>query len=122
MSLYHWDHTTGSDAIIHSHRTHIIRVLAPSQKVLASHEIGSVVDHEATAFHSDGVTVIKVGMQVSAVTHALMITAAEVPILVKDNLEEKNFISSTITNNIWQIHYSNSYRPFPCLCFELFPM
>ncbi len=88
FSLYHWDHTTGSDAIIHSHRTHIIRVLAPSQKVLASHELVRIVDHEATAFHSDGVTVIEDGMQVSAVTHALMITAAEVPILVKDNLEE----------------------------------
>ncbi len=107
---------TGSDAIVHSHRTHIIRVLAPSQKVLSSHEIGSVVNHEATAFHSDGVTAIEVGIQVRAVTHALMITATEVPILVKDNLEETFYISSKIIIHIWLIHYSNSYRPFPCLC------
>lgn len=91
FSLYHWDHTTGSDAIIHSHHTHVIGILAPSQKVLVSHEVASVVDHEATTFHSDGVTAIEVGMQVSAVTYALMVTAAEVPVLVKDNLEKTIF-------------------------------
>lgn len=67
---------------------HVIRVLAPSQKLLVTHEFRSVIDHEATAFYFDGVTAIEVGMQVSAVTHALMVTATEVPILIKDNLEE----------------------------------
>lgn len=66
--------------------THVIGVLASFKEVLAAHVAGSIIHHEITTFHFDGVTTVKVRMKVGTVTHALMVTAAKVSILIEDNL------------------------------------
>ena len=86
------DHTAGPDVVEHHahalHAVHVI-VLAPLHEVLVTHEVGTVVDLEAAALHSDGVAAVEVGVQVSTVAAALMGAALEVPVLEEDNLRRR---------------------------------
>lgn len=51
-----------------------------------AHEVGSLIDHEATTFHPDGVAAAEVRVKVCAVIAALIASTLEVFVLVKDNL------------------------------------
>ena len=87
---YHGDHAAGPHTVAHAHHAHVVRVLAPLHEELVTHEVGTVVDLEAAALHSDGVAAVEVGVQVGTVTHALMVTATEVSILEEDDLQRQN--------------------------------
>ena len=84
---YHGDHATRPDTIAHAHAL-VVRVLSPPGKVLVSHVVGAVVDHEAAALHPAGVAPAQVGGHISAVASSLIGTTLEVPVLVEDDLKE----------------------------------
>jgi hypothetical protein len=86
---YHGDHAAGLDTLVHSHHAHVVGVLSLPQEMLVSHEVGALVDHEHTAHHPDGLAAVEHGVKISAVTHALMVTATEVLVLVEDDLMEE---------------------------------
>lgn len=87
---YHGDHATGPDTVIQARHAHVVGVLSPPHEELVSHEAGTVVDHEHAALHPDGAAAFKHGVQVSAVTHALIVTASKVFVLVEDDLMKQN--------------------------------
>lgn len=87
---YHGDHAAGPDTVIQATHAHVVRVLSPPHEVLVSHVAGSVIDHEHATLHPDGAAAIKHGVQISAVTHALIVTSSEVSVLIEDNLMEQN--------------------------------
>ena len=86
------DHTAGPDVVEHHahalHAVHVI-VLAPLHEELVAHEVGTLVHHEAAALHSAGVAAAEEGGHVGAVAHALIRAPLEVPLLVKNNLQNK---------------------------------
>ena len=84
--IYHGNHTAGPDAIAHAH-TLIVRVLSPPYKVLVSHVVGAVIDHEGTTLHPAGVAATQVGGHVRAVVAGLIGTTLEVLVLVEDDLK-----------------------------------
>ena len=86
QTSYHGDHAAGPDRVSHAHHALVVGVLALAHIVLVALEVGALVDHEAAALHPDGLATVEVGVQVSAVTAALMVTATKVTILVEDNL------------------------------------
>ena len=90
MWSYHGDHAAGPDAVAHAHHAHVVSVLAPPHEVLVTHEVGAVIDHEAASLHPAGVAPAQVGGEVGAVAHALIGTTLEVPVLVEDNLGERD--------------------------------
>ena len=65
-----------------SHRTHVVRVLSPPHKLLVSHVVGAVVDHEAATLHPAGVAVTQVGGHVRAVAAGLIGATLEVLVLI----------------------------------------
>ena len=84
--FYHGDHAAGPDTVTHSHHAHVVRVIAPSQKVLVSHVVGAVIDHKAAPLHPAGVAPAQVGGHVRAVALALIGATLEVPFFVEDDL------------------------------------
>ena len=90
-TAYHGDHAAGPDAIAHAH-TLVVRVLAPSNKVLVAHVAGAVVDHEAAALHPAGVALAQVGGHVGTVIAGLIGAALEVPLLIEDNLKRVSIV------------------------------
>lgn len=87
---YLGDHTARSDTVVHANHTLVVRVLSPPQVVLVARVVGPLVDHEATALHPDGVAPVEVGVEVGAVTAALMRAPLEVPVLVKYDLQKQS--------------------------------
>ncbi len=85
---YHGDHTARPDSTTHSHHAHVVSVLAPPHEELVSHEVGTVVDHEAAALNPAGLAPAQVGGHVRAVAHALIGAPLEVPVLVEDDLKK----------------------------------
>lgn len=67
----------------------VVRIFAPPQEVLISHVVGTVIDHEAAALHTNGLAAAEERVQVAAVTHALVVTATKVPVLVEDDLKNE---------------------------------
>lgn len=49
--------------------------------------VGSLIHHEATAFHPDGVASVEVGVKVSTVAHALMVPTLKISVLVEYDLQ-----------------------------------
>lgn len=87
---YHGDHAAGPDTVIQASHAYVVRVVPPLHEVLVSHEAGTVVDHKHATLHPDGAAAIKHGVQVGTVTHALIVTASKVSVLVEDNLMERD--------------------------------
>lgn len=85
---YHRDHTTRSNTATHSHHAHVISVITLPNEMLVSHEVSSVVDHEATTLHPAGLAPAQVGGDVRAVTAGLIGATLEVPVLVQDYLKK----------------------------------
>lgn len=84
---YHWDHTTGPDAVTETHHTLVVRVLSSPQEVLLTHVVGTVIDHEAAALHLAGMAPAQVGGHISTVAAGLIGATLEVLVLVEDDLE-----------------------------------
>ena len=84
---YHGNHAARPNAISHSHHAHVIGVLAPSHKILVSHEVGTLIDHDATALHPAGLTPAQVGGHIRTVTAGLIRATLKVPVLVEDDLK-----------------------------------
>ena len=84
---YHGDVTAGLDAVIETHRTLVVRVLAPSHEVLVSHVVVAIIGHEAAALNPAGVAPAKVGCQLRAVLAGLIGATLEVLVLVEDDLK-----------------------------------
>ena len=83
------DHTAGPDVVehhAHALHTHVVGILAPLHEVLVTHEVGTLVHHEATALHPAGLAAVEVGGHVSTVAHALIGATLEVLVLVEDDL------------------------------------
>lgn len=57
--------------------------------MLVSHVAGTLVDNEAATLHPAGLTPAQVGGYVGTVTHALIGTTLEVPVLVENDLKIK---------------------------------
>ena len=89
QGAYHGDHSARPDAVSHAHLALVVRVLSPLQEMLLSHVVSTIIDHEHAAVHPDGVTAVEVRVQVGTVTHALMVTATKVPVLIEDNLRRQ---------------------------------
>ena len=109
MCGYHGDHAAGPDAVAHSHHAHVVRVLAPPQEVLVAHEVGAVIDHETASLHPAGLTPAQEGGHVGAVTVALIGTTLEVPLLVEDDLRQRQkscCLYYIYENNHWSQLYS----------------
>lgn len=85
---HHWNHTTGSDAVIDTNHALVVRVLPPAQEVLVAQVVGSFIDHKTATFHSDRVAAVEVGVKVSAVAHALMMPTLEISVFVEYDLKE----------------------------------
>ena len=106
---YHGDHTARPDTTAHSHHAHVVRVLAPPQEVLVAHEVGAVIDHETASLHPAGLTPAQEGGHVGAVTVALIGTTLEVPLLVEDDLRQRQkscCLYYIYENNHWSQLYS----------------
>ena len=73
------------DRLTHAKR-HIIGVLSPSQEILVSLVVGTVIDHEAAKFHPAGRTPAQVRGHVGAVARALIGAPLKVYFLVEDYL------------------------------------
>lgn len=90
MSLYrrpyHGDHAAGPYTTIQATYAHVVRVLSPSHEVLVSHVARSIIDHEHATLHPDGAAAIKHGVQIRAVTHALIVPTTKVFVFIEDNL------------------------------------
>lgn len=88
--FYSWsypgDHAAGPNTVIQASHAHVVGVLAPLHEVLISHVAGPVIDHEHATLHPDGAAALEHGVQVSTVTHALIVTASKVSVLVEDDL------------------------------------
>lgn len=61
-------------------------VLSSSQEELVTHKMVVLIHHETATLHPDGAHAAQVRGDVTAVTHALIIAALEVPLLIEDNL------------------------------------
>ena len=83
------NHTTGADAVVEAGPALEVGVVALVQHVLVAVEVGLLVGHPAAALHLDGVAAADVAVHLGAVVAALIVTALEVLVLVKDNLGEK---------------------------------
>ena len=93
MCSYLGDKSAGADGIKHhSHANQTLHVVifSPSQEILVSHVVGSLIDHEAAALHPAGLTPVQVVGHVRAVAHALVGATLEVPLLVEDDLKERS--------------------------------
>ena len=86
--IYHGDVAAGSDGIAHAHHTHLVGILSPPHEVLVTHEVWTVVDHEAAALHPAGLAAAEVGGHVRTVSHALIRAPLEVLVLVEDDLKK----------------------------------
>ena len=56
--------------------------------MLVTHEVGTVVDHEAAALHPAGLTAAEVGGHVRTVAAGLIGATLEVLVLVEDDLKK----------------------------------
>lgn len=86
---YRWNYATGSDTAAGTHPTLVVRIDTFFHEILLTYVIWPFIDHEATIFHSDGVAVAEIGVQICAVTATLITTAFEIPVLVKNDLKYK---------------------------------
>ncbi len=80
------NHAAGANAVVKSSPVLEIRVFTLGQHVLVSRVVGLLVGHPASTFYSDGVTARKVGLHVSAVSSALILTALELFVFKESNL------------------------------------
>lgn len=94
LPTYHWNHPTGTDAATEAHPPLVVWILSPPHEVLVAHEVGSLIDHEAAAFHPDGVATAEIRVKVRAVIAALIAPTLEVLVLVKDNLVKNRSVMS----------------------------
>lgn len=79
------DHFAGTEAIIETHPTLVVRILAPGQDVLVAHKVGPLVYHPSSALHTDGIALVQVGVEVGTVAVAFVPTTLEVFVLVKND-------------------------------------
>lgn len=86
LETYLGDHTAGPDTVVDADRSLVIRVVSSPQVVLVTCVVGPLVDHEAAALHPDGVASVEVGMEVGAVTAALVGAPLEVLVFVEYDL------------------------------------
>ncbi len=112
MRSYHGDHAAGPDVVAHAHHAHVVGVLAPPHEVLVAHVVGAVVHHEAASLHPAGVAPAQVGGHVWAVAHALIGTTLEVPLLVEDDLREREGKVLISTCEVYERHRSQVYLYF----------
>lgn len=96
---YHGNHAAGADAVIDANHALIIRVLPPAEEVLVAQVVGSLIHHEATALHPDGVAAGEVRVQVSTVAHALMVPTLEISVLVEYDLQM--FVKASINYQLY---------------------
>ena len=82
-------HATGADAVVEAGPALVVGVVALVQLVLVAVVVGLLVGHPAAALHLDGVAAADVAVHLGAVDTALIVTALEVLVLVKDDLEEE---------------------------------
>ena len=86
---YHGNHAAGFDAVTHAHahQVLVVRVFSPPHQHLVAHEVGPLVDHEATSLHPAGVAVAEERGELRAVAASLIGTTLEVLVLVEDDLK-----------------------------------
>lgn len=89
---YRWNYAAGSDTAANSHPTVVVRIVPFFHEILMTYVIWPFIDHEAATLHSDGIAVAEIGFQFGALTHALITTALEILVLVKNNLEYKAMV------------------------------
>lgn len=80
------NHAAGANAVVKSSPVLEIRVFTLGQYVLVSSVVGLLIGHPASTFYSDGVAARKVGLHVSTVSGALIVTALEVFVFKESNL------------------------------------
>ena len=101
QTSHHGDHAAGAHGVHHGHTGHAahahhaahaleVWVLPPAQEGLVALEVGAVEHHEAAVVHLAGVAAGDVHVDVGAVAAALIGAALEVPVLVEDNLRQRN--------------------------------
>lgn len=87
--------------------------------------VGSLIHHETTALHPDGVAAVEVGVKVSTVAHALMVPTLEISVFVEYDLRtwqcrSNDSLSAHNVKNISRFHpivsvknKKNISLPFP---------
>lgn len=93
---YHGNRSTRPDTITHAH-TLVVRVLSSPDKELVSHEVGTIIDHEAATLHPAGVTPAQVGGHVRTVAAGLIGATLKVSVLIEDDLRSKKYLCHTET-------------------------
>lgn len=93
---YRWNYATGSDTAADTIPTVKVRIVTFFHEILLTYVIWPFIDHEAATLHSDGVAVTEIGVQICAVAAALITTALEIRVLVKNNLEYKAMVTLLI--------------------------
>lgn len=83
---HRWHHAAGADAVIEAGPALVVGVLALGQHILVTRVIGLLVGHPTATLNPYGVTAAEVALHLRTVIAALIVTALEVPVLVKDNL------------------------------------
>lgn len=84
------DHFAGTEAIIETHPSLVIQILAPGQDVLAAHEVRPLVHHPSSTLHTDGVAPVQVGVEVRTVAVTFVPTTLEVLVLVENYLDRED--------------------------------
>lgn len=80
------DDAAGAHVVIVPQPALVLGILSRTQHVLVAHVIWPLVDHPVSSFHSDGVAVVEVPVQVTEVIVALVVATLEVFVLVEDDL------------------------------------
>lgn len=74
------------DTIVKTSPVMVVRIFSLVQHVLVARIVWFLISHPAAALYADGVTAGEVGLQLSTVTTALIVTALEVLFLKEGNL------------------------------------
>lgn len=103
------NYTTGSNRVAQAHLL-AVGVLAPTHKKLVSHEIGAIVYHKTAALYPARAAAAQIGAELRAVIAGLVGATLEVSVLVENNLNEAQALSSLMktsfnTNSIQSIRY-----------------
>lgn len=85
---YKVDVPAGANSVVEADPALVVRVLASRQDVLVAFVVGSLVDHPGAAFHPGRVAAAQVGVEVGAVSVALIPATLVVTVLVEDDLDE----------------------------------
>lgn len=83
------DDAAGADVVVVPQPALVLGILSRTQHVLVAHVVWPLVDNPVSSFHSDGVAVVEVPVQVTEVIVALIVATLEVFVLVEDDLDRQ---------------------------------